>query len=76
MKDFMDKLVDSLSNGNYLLGIVIVVVAFIFNYKTIVDFWEERKKSKNIETNGCCKMRFCFGDNRIASARRVGYRAL
>ena len=46
MKDFMDKLVDSLSNGNYLLGIVIVVVAFIFNYKTIVDFWEERKKQE------------------------------
>lgn len=46
MKDILDKLVDSLNNGNIVLGLVIVAVALVFNYKKIVDFLEERKKAR------------------------------
>lgn len=48
MKDVLDKLVESLSNGNILLGFVIIAVALIFNYKKIVEFFEERKKVRII----------------------------
>lgn len=46
MKDILDELIKSLSNGNILLGIVIIAIAFIFNYKKIVMFLEERKKAR------------------------------
>lgn len=46
MKDILDILIESLNNGNILLGVVIVAVAFLFNYKKIVEFLEERKKER------------------------------
>lgn len=46
MKDIIDKLFESLHDGNILLGVVIVSVVLVFNYKKIVEFLEERKKSK------------------------------
>ena len=46
MKDILDKLIDSLNNGNLLLAVVIISVALVFNYKKIIEFFEERKKAK------------------------------
>lgn len=46
MQKILDKLIDSLNNGNILGGVIIVAVALIFNYKKIIEFMEERKKTK------------------------------
>lgn len=49
MKEILDKLIDSLSNGNILLAAVIAVVALIFNYKKIMEFIDERKKARIVK---------------------------
>jgi hypothetical protein len=49
LKEILDKLIDSLSNGNVLLAMVIVAVALVFNYKKIVEFFEEREKARIVK---------------------------
>jgi hypothetical protein len=46
MKDITESIFKSLSEGNILLLVIIVIVALIFNFKKIIDFYEERKKVK------------------------------
>ncbi len=46
MSGLLDKLIDNLSNGNLLFAAVIVVIALIFNFKKVVDFFEDRRKAK------------------------------
>mgnify|MGYP005869624949 CR=1 FL=1 len=46
MQEVLDKLIESLKNGNILLAAVVVVIALIFNYKKIADFLDERKKTR------------------------------
>lgn len=61
MKDVLDKLIDSLSNGNILLAAVIVAVALVFNYKKIVEFLEERKKARITKLTDALKCEFVTG---------------
>lgn len=61
MKDVLDKLIESLSNGNILLSVVIVAVAFVFNYKKIVEFLEERKKARITKLTEALKCDFVTG---------------
>ena len=61
MKDVLDKLIESLNNGNILLGVVIVAVALIFNYKKIVEFLEERKKARITKLTEALKCDFVTG---------------
>ena len=61
MKDVLDKLIESLNNGNILLGVVIVVVALVFNYKKIVEFLEERKKARISKLTEALKCDFVTG---------------
>ena len=46
MQEVLDKLIDSLNNGNILLAAVVVIVALVFNYKKVADFLDERKKTR------------------------------
>lgn len=46
MQAVLDKLIDSLNNGNILVAAVVVAVALVFNYKKIADFLDERKKTR------------------------------
>ncbi|GAA3919119.1 hypothetical protein [Litoribacillus peritrichatus] len=61
MKDVLDKLIESLNNGNILLGVVIVAVALVFNYKKIVEFLEERKKARIAKLTEALKCDFVTG---------------
>ena len=61
MKDVLDTLVESLNNGNILLGVVIVAVALVFNYKKIVEFLEERKKARIAKLTEALKCDFVTG---------------
>lgn len=58
MKEALDRLIDSLSNGNLLLAGVIVAVALIFNYKKIVDFLEDRRKAKLVKLSDALKCEY------------------
>ena len=46
LSDILKWLTDSLNNGNLLVAFLVVVIAFIFHYKKIVDFFEERRRAK------------------------------
>jgi len=61
VKDVLDKLIESLNNGNILLGVVIVAVALVFNYKKIVEFLEERKKARITKLTEALKCDFVTG---------------
>lgn len=61
MKDVLDKLIESLNNGNILLGVVIVSVALVFNYKKIVEFLEERKKARITKLTEALRCDFVTG---------------
>lgn len=64
MKDVLYTLIDSLNNGNILLGIVIIGVAFIFNYKKIVEFIEERKKARITKLTEALNCDFVTGETK------------
>jgi hypothetical protein len=46
LKDILDKLIDSLTNGNIWVAVLIVAVVLTFNFKKIIEFMDERKKSR------------------------------
>lgn len=46
MKNLIAKLSESLSNGDFLLSTIIMILIFIANSKTIVKFLENRKKAR------------------------------
>jgi hypothetical protein len=48
MNTILNKLIESLNNGDILVFVLIITVAFIFNYKKIIEFIDERKKSRSI----------------------------
>ncbi|WP_020405207.1 hypothetical protein [Hahella ganghwensis] len=49
MEAILNKLVDSLNNGNWLVALVVIVLAIVFNLKKIFEHLEERKKSRIIK---------------------------
>jgi hypothetical protein len=61
VKEVLDKLIESLNSGNILLGVVIVAVAMVFNYKKIVEFLEERKKARITKLTDALKCDFVTG---------------
>jgi len=46
LQEVLNKLIDSLNNGNILMAAVVVAVALVFNYKKIADFLDARKKTR------------------------------
>jgi len=55
MEKVLELLTTSLKNGNLLGAVVIIAVAFVFNYKNIIIFIDERKKAKIAKLNEALK---------------------
>lgn len=51
MELILDKLIESLNNGNILVAVVVIFVAIIFNYKNISELFYDKKKEKIIKLN-------------------------
>jgi hypothetical protein len=46
LNDVLKKLIESLNNGNILIALIIVAVAIVFNFRAIVDFFEDCNKAR------------------------------
>ncbi len=46
MQIVLEKIIESLNNGNILVAVLIAFIALIFNYKKLVHFFDERKKTR------------------------------
>lgn len=46
MNDLMNRIIELINKGDYLLVILVVIGAIIFNFRAIIDFFDERNKAK------------------------------
>lgn len=58
IKDILEKVLDSLNEGNFLPTVMIILVVFLFNYKKIVEFFEERRKARIVKLNEALECEF------------------
>jgi hypothetical protein len=65
MKYILDKLIEILSGGNIIFSIVIIAIALIFNYKKIIDFFEERKKARIVKITEALECKHVTGATRV-----------
>lgn len=65
MKDILGVLVENFRDGNILIGLIIVLVGLAFNYKNIVEFFEDRKKARIKKLNEALQSEFVTGLTRV-----------
>jgi len=65
LKDLLDKLIESLNNGNILPATIIVPVTLIFNYKKIVEFLDDRKKAKIAKLTEALSCEYIDGPSKV-----------
>ncbi|PHQ88810.1 MAG: hypothetical protein COB42_08060 [Sulfurimonas sp.] len=49
MQEIVTKLIESIEKGNYSVAIIIIFVGLVFNYRSIIEFIDSRKKVKILQ---------------------------
>ena len=64
MDKLLEKLIESLTNGNILLVPVVIVFGLLINAKKIADFWEERKQARKTKITEALASELIVGETR------------